>query len=314
MGVYLASDWAQRASVDKTYIPGISDVVFRNAKLIGRLIPIKPSRPGDYIRIAAITAKNDSVGKYTEGATPKSRGKQTPITTKFEFQAYRGFIGETGHSERRVWKDGQGLRDNDLNPRDLELAYGIKDIVDQMTIDFLLRNAAGLPGMIDDATTDWGDSSRSTSTALVSYLVGSSTTALSTSVMNQATWRSRARPYGADPTLWLAAPLQLGNVAEIMSGKIAGDNANVDVIPSTNGGTIQIGNNILAEMPDLDTGTILGLTNPDTDWGYVSNQQEGFKLKVMGAVDDSDELQISTGGLIYNSSPNRQVKITVSAT
>ncbi len=314
MGQLEVSNLSTRVKTDAEFVDeNMHDTVFRNVgALAGRIIPERGYASGQYARIGAITAANGSVESYTENKTPPSRGKQTTIATKFEFRHWRGLIGQTGHA-RRV--EGPGYEH--VRGGDLELVGCMLDIRDLMTTDFLSDEIYGMQGIINNASKNWGDSSRSTSATLISYLLNASSAAISTALLNKAKWRSKEAPYGARVELWVASPLQGGLVAEVAAGKLALNDA---------GG--QTGNVIVndvaaaepwATMPDLTTSVVLGLSEVDAAWGYTSNEpgnvaggrqgEATFHAREFGSQDDSDTLQISTAGAIWCKQPQKQIKI-----
>jgi hypothetical protein len=310
MSAVQVADLADRVSVDEQYVGGLWDTVFRNEdSLIGRIIPLKGYKAGTYCRVNPITAANGSVETYVENQSAPARGKQTVITSKFAFKHFRGMIGETGHARRERGPSNQGLRDG--SSPDFELEYVMKDIRDKMTTTFMTAGQTySVDGIIDDDGTNYGDVSRATYTSLKSYKLSASSAAISTALINQANWRSREAPYGAKPELWFASPLQVGKLAEVLSGKVAPFNAAgglSDVIPERVG---------VIEVPDLTTSLIFAMTDVARTWGYTSNEVGnmagggmGFHARYYGSQDDSDTLQISTAGAIWCTQPQRQIRI-----
>ncbi|MCP3973182.1 MAG: hypothetical protein GY720_01675 [bacterium] len=314
MGVLEVSDLSTRVKTDDEFVDEMMhDTVFRNVgALVGRIIPERGYQSGTYARIGAITAANGSVESYVEGQTPPSRGKQTTIATKFAYRAWRGLVGQTGHARRELGPGYEHVRGGDI-----ELVGCMMDIRDLMTTDFLSASTYGMQGIINNAGVNWGDSSRTTSATLISYLLNASSAAISTALLNKAKWRSREAPYGARVELWVASPLQSGLVAEVGSGKMAlndigGSVANV--IP----GDVAAAEP-WADMPDLTTSVVLGLSEVDSSWGYTSNEpgnvaggrqgEATFHARMYGSQDDSDTLQISTAGAIWCTQPQKQIKI-----
>lgn len=311
-GVLVVADLAQRVKTDEEYVAGLHDTVFRNDGLIGRVIPLRGTAPGTYVRINAITAANSSVESYQEGQAAPARGKQQTITTKFAFRSWRGMIGQTGHALRE-----QGAGATHIRGGDIELEKLLADIRDKMTTDFLARaQTYSLDGIINNSSVNWGDSSRTTYTTLVSYLLAASSAGISTALLNKAKWRSKEAPYGARVGYWMSAPLQGGLVAEVAAGKLSLNDV---------GGSV--GNVIVNEvaasepwitMPDMLTSTIIGFTNLDTAWGYTNNEVGNmaapgggvFRTRLYGATDDSDTMQVSTAGAVWCTEPQAQIKIT----
>jgi hypothetical protein len=313
MSVKTASDWSTQVKTDEEFVSDqVFDTVFRNDALIGRVIPLRGDGAGTYVRINAYTAANGSVQSYVEGQSAPSRGKQTAIATKFTFRSWRGFIGETGHSLRERGANAQHVRGGDD-----EMRLCMVDIRDLMTTDFLAASQTySVDGIINNANVNWGDSSRSTSASLISYLLAASSAGISTSLLNKAKWRSKESPYAARVGAWMSAPLQGGLVAEVAAGKLSLNDV---------GG--QVGNVIVNEvaasepwitMPDMLTSTIVGFTDLDGTWGYTNNEVGDmagptggmFRTRLYGSQDDSDTLQISTAGAIWCTQPQRQIKIT----
>jgi hypothetical protein len=313
MGVLTAADYADRAKTDAEYVEDkVFDTVFRNDALIGPVIPLRGNKAGEYVRINIYTAANASIESYQEGQSPPSRGKQTAVATKFAFRSWRGMIGETGHALRRRGANAEGIRGGDD-----ELQMCMVDIRDKMTTDFLARaQTYSVDGIINDSTVNYGDISRSTYDTTVSYLLAASSAGISTSLLNKAKWRSKEAPYGARVMAWMSAPLQGGLVAEVAAGKLSLNDV---------GGSV--GNVIVNEvaasepwitMPDMLTSTIVGFTGLDEYWGYTNNEVGDmagpngglFRTRLYGSQDDSDTLQVTTGGAAWCTQPQKQIKIT----
>lgn len=316
MSLRIASDLAARASEDVLFLPGIADTVAKNNMLIGRIIPNKGYHPGATMMQTVITG-SPTAEFYVENQSLPVRTKSTEIEVTHTFRAYRTVIGMSSHAKRRIGANGAGLKPGQPGA-ELDLQQGMMSVTDLETTDYLARQIYGLQGLIDDSTTNFGNQSRTTYTTLVSYLLNASSAALSTSLINKASWRSREFPYQANVQLWLACPARIGDYAELVSGKAALANvARGDIVPMANG-FMQVGTNVFAEMPDLTTSVMLGLTNVDSDWGYYSNEVTddgmspapgGYRLKEFYPDDDSDMLQISKSSLILCRSPHKQIKI-----
>lgn len=313
MSVKTVADLANVLSTDRQIIAGVHDTVFRNVdSLIGPIIPLKGYQAGTGVKILVNVSANASAEVYTEGQSAPSRGQQTVVKADFAFKAFRVFLGETGHARRAHGPAGQGFLEG-VDPQ-YEITMASEDLRDLMTTTFLTAAIYGVPGIISDATYNFGDQSRSTYATLISYLLDANSAALSTALVNKASHRSHEAPYGAKVELWVASPLQCGAFAELQSGKVAALQANNEIIPTM----------ILpVEMPDLATALLLGLTDVQRSWGYTSNEVgnlggkpgSGFHVKYYGAQDDSDTIQLSTAGAIWCNKPNRQVKIhTLSTT
>ena len=315
MGVLEVTDLSTRVKTDDEFVDEMMhDTVFRNVdSFVGRIIPERGYAPGTYVRIGAITASNSSVESYTEGKSAPNRGKQTTIATKFAFRHWRGMIGQTGHARREAGPSYSHVRGGDL-----ELEGVMTDIRDKMTTDFLTAETYGIRGIINNSTVNWGDSSRSTSATLISYILSASSAAISTALLNKAKWRSKEAPYGARVELWVASPLQGGLLAEVAAGK--------NVLNDQGGATGNVLVNQVAAsepwatMPDLTTSIVLGLSEVDASWGYTSNEEgnvaggrqgeASFHARMYGSQDDSDTLQISTAGAIWCKQPQKQIKIS----
>jgi hypothetical protein len=314
MTVTLAADLANRISADHEFVAGVHDTVFRNTdSLIGRVIPLRGYQAGEQVEVRVITSANSSAEVYTEGASAPDRGKQTVIKTSFAFKHFRIMIGETGHARRKRGPNNEGLADG--SSPDFELQFAMEDLRDLMTTTFMTAGQTySIDGIIDDSGTNFGDQSRSTYTTLVSYKLAASSAGLSTSLLNKANWRSREAPYGAKIDFWLAAPLQVGLYAELVSGKLAVPTAGgtQDIIPDM----FNIAGSMFVPQPDLTTSIILGFTGIDRYWGYTSNERGnfaggglGFHARLFGSQDDSDTMQISTAGAVWCTAPQKQARI-----
>ena len=314
MAVLAASDYANRAATDRSYLPGIFDTVFRNGDgqverslLLGPnpIIPARGYAADDSVRVTANTGANASVGSFSEGATPLARGKQTIITSAFAFKHFWAFVGQTGHAAARMGRGGAGVRDQDEN---YELRMALQDLKDAVVVAFLTDAAAhSIRGIISDATYAWGDASRSTSATLISYLLNASSAAISTSLLNKMRYRSKLPPYAARIQALLGSPLQAGKYAELISGKLAVPQGASDILP----GDLAMARLPFFELEDCTTTEIYGLSDVDGSWGMTENTLDpsGFELKLYGPTDDSETLQIVKRLAIWCNQPQRQAKL-----
>ena len=312
MGAVTAADYDELVKTDEEFVDGLWDVVFRNDALIGRVIPLRGDGWGKYKRVNLVTAANTSVQSYQEGQTAPSRGKQTYATAKFAYRSWRVMVGETGHALRNRGPNSEHLRGGP----DTEIRLAMRDLRDKMTTDFLAAGQTySVDGIVNNATVNFGDLSRTTHAALLSYLLNASSATPSTALINKAKWFSKEAPYGSRIEVWLSSATIGGNLAEVASGKLAlndigGGMANI--IPED----VAAAQNIIS-VPDMLTSTMIGLSDVDNTWGYTNNEvgtmagENGavFRTRLYGSQDDSDTLQISTAGAVWSTQPQRQVKI-----
>ena len=314
MGVRTIANYAELLTDDKKLVGGlVSSVYDKTDALIGRVIPMRGYRAGSGIEIKINTSGNGSAEVYTEGQSMPAAAGQTVYTSTFLFKQFRVVVGETLPAMRARGPQGQGFQDG--LPGDLDLMGAARDLKNLMTTTF---TAAGqvysLDGIIDDSGTYFGTLDRAVYTTLVSYKLDGSSAALSTSLLNKAAFRSKSSPYGARVELWLSEGIQEGAAAELASAKAAHPSmgGNVDLSPAM----VSAANRPFVFLPGLATSIILGLTDVDGSWGYISNEQgnmavEGSSLywHQLGSQDSSYSGSLETAGLVYCTRPWQQIRI-----
>ena len=267
--------------------------------------------PGTTAKIE-VEADLGSAEVYTEGQALPSAIESTYIVASFSHKHFRAVIRESGHERRARGESDQGVRIADPERKMKRAIFAIRDLMAQTFDD---TSAYGLQGIVD-ATTAFGDQSRSTYTKLKSYELSASSAAISTALLNKLYTLAQDTPYGAQPDLCLVSATQAHKWAELVSGKLAmPDVASGSLTPTG----LMFGSAEVKILPNLTNSVVMLLTGTKTgDWQFIWNEPNPGRFHVLdlGAAnsDTPMNLQISTAGAMVCYSPNRQAKLTTLST
>jgi hypothetical protein len=288
----------------------ISDAVFRNSEFLP-MFRVEQSGGNTTHSIPVIVAANDSAQVYTEDQLTPDAGYQQTIKAAADFKHIRVFARVTGHARRGEW----AVRGSEAAPglyggMRVEHRKAMEDLVDLTNTTFLANATYGLVGIVDDDTTNYYDQSRSTYTALKSY-VKTASAALSAALLDRLIMETYNAPYGGRIQLMLMAPAQARKYSAIVHGKlaplaatdVAGFSA-VNALPPY--GSVQA-----AVVRDLSATVIVGMSGMDTSWYYLNHEPApgGIDIKAMDSGSDADLEQISTAGALICTQPNQQGKL-----
>ena len=165
---------------------------------------------GTGYEIPIIVAGNSSGELFVEdGAVPDAGYQQTIVATA-AYKSLRIFTRLTGHARRQmgaVW-------DSDVAPwivggRTIEAEKALEDLLSLWETTFLGSSKAtyNLLGILDDATTNFYDQSRSTYSTLACY-VKTASAALTTAILDSALAALYDATYGGRCELLLMSPTQ----------------------------------------------------------------------------------------------------------
>jgi hypothetical protein len=290
----------------------ISDAVFRNSDLLS-LFRVVDEWGASY-KFNLIVAGNDSVATYSEGDADPAAGYQQVVTATAAFKHFRIFTRMTGHLRRQLgatWDMGVS-GPGSYAPNDFEAAKAKEDMVDLISTTFGGTKAIySIPGIIDDATTNFYDLSRSTYSLLVSKVVAGGSAAVTVALLNSMLFGGHDAPYGAPKfDLILCSPTQGRKIANLISGSVSMPSAG-----DLGGGSPQsmppFGGVRIALLRDLVATEIFALSGMNTSWMYVNNEPAPGRVDELpyGVQTDAKVMQYSTAGCLVCKEPSKQAKI-----
>lgn len=287
----------------------ISDAVFRNSEFLPLFRQIGPVGGSTY-DVKVVTAANSSAQVYTEDQAVPSPGYQQTITAAASWKHVRVFDRVTGHLRRQLnsswdspaWPGAYG-------GSNFEAEKAKEDLVDLVNTTFLANATYGLVGIVDDDTTNYYDQSRSTYTALKSY-VKTASAALSAALMNRLVHETYNAPYGGKLEAILMPPAQARKYSALVEGKVQvtgmGDIAGSGPAMLPPWGRIPC-----FEVRDLSATVIIGLSGMDSSWFFAIHEAApgGIDILPYGVTADAKINQYSTAGALICTQPNRQGKL-----
>jgi hypothetical protein len=257
----------------------ISDSVFRNSEFIP-LFPWRDNVGGNTSHgIPQIIAANGSAQVYIEDQALPDAGYQQTIKPAASFKHFRTVCRVTGHARRGQWRNwGEEAAPAVYGGMDIEVTKAKEDLVDLLNTTFMANATHGIVGIVDDDTTNYYDTSRSTYTTLKSY-VKTASAALSAALLDRLLQETYNQPYGGRIQLLLMAPAQARKYSAIVHGKVA-PRARDDVAGAGVATVPPYGGVVAAVIRDLSATVILGLSGLDTDWYYLNNEPAQGALDV----------------------------------
>jgi hypothetical protein len=288
----------------------ISDSIFRNSEFIPLFRFVDDAGGADEYGIPQIVAANDSAQVYIEDQALPDAGYQQTIQPKASFKHFRVVTRVTGHArrrQRRTWDEvnAPGV----FGGVDIETMKAKQDLLDIVNTTFMANAIHGIVGIVDDDTTAYYDTSRSTYTSLKSY-VKTASAALSAALLDRLLQETYNQPYGGRIQMLLMAPAQARKYSAIVHGKV-NPLARTDVAGAGIASVPPYGGVPGVVVRDLSATVILGLSGMDTDWFYLNNEPAagGIDIKMISPGSDAMVDQISTSGALICTAPQRQGKL-----
>ena len=298
-------------------IEKVSTVVFRNSEFIP-LFRFDYS-PASVLGINVNIAGNSSVGSYVEGQADPDPGYQQVVQASVPWKYFKVMTRITGHAKDNLGLTWENVYSNSSSAPNayggqfLEPELAAQDLVDYMNTYFMAAQTYGIQGIVDDDTTAFYNLSRSTYTALKSY-VKSSAGALSLSLMDRLL--QNVREQGGRVEAILISPTQGRKYDGLVEGKIALPSAG-DAAGGAGAGFHQPHNRVpVIEARDLTETTMIalsGLSGSDdsSSWRFVSHCPHPSRVEwqAVSFGNDAATAQLTTSGALVCPIPAFQGKL-----
>ena len=292
--------------IQEIYRDGFINAVFYS-NLLGMVLPsgreVFPkldSGGGLHSNWIVKRAGNDSVELFTEGQAQPAAGNQSYSHAAVSPIYLRAMCQITGHAQDAMRSNYAGI-----SVIDSEVSGAAADISSEMSSQFL-GSTYGLELAIDDTATYAGISRGSA--AYWESLVTAHNAALTTDVLLDTLEAMTDDPIGVVPELIMVPPNQSTNLYRLGGPHLVANNNPADKAP--NYLSQSFAGVPVAGVPGLTSTIALFLSLGPTDAPlWCVEVWRPMAVRQMGAVGDSDLMQVSTGASFVCRSPKLQAKI-----
>jgi hypothetical protein len=265
--------------------------------------------------IPQLVAGNDSAQVFVEDQAPPAAGYQQTVLATAAYRSLRIFTRLTGHARRAAglpsWDSAEApwLRGGRL----IEAEKALQDLLSLWEQTFIGTGGKAiynLVGIVDDASTNYYNLSRTTYARLASYVNAAGAAAITTLRLDASMTALYDATYGGRAELIVCAPTQARKIANLVHTKLTlparGDMGGgaVWAMPDYNGVPI------LAVRGMLNN-EILFLTGIDRHWGWANNEpaEGGIDILPYGVLSDARITQYVMSGALICKAPRVQGKI-----
>lgn len=270
---------------------------------------------GKGYEIPQIVAGNDSGQVFVEEGLVPDAGYQQIVVATAAWRSIRIFTRLTGHARRAAglpsWDSSEApwLRGGRL----VEMEKALEDLLSLWEQQFLGTGGKAiynLHGIVDDSSTNYYDTSRTTYARLASYVGAGGAAAVTTLLLDAAITAIYDATYGGRTELIVTAPTQARKLGQLNHAKLTrterGDMGGgaVWALPEYNGIPV------LAIRGMLNN-EILMLSGIDRYWGWANNEPAdgGIDILPYGVTSDAKITQYVMSGALICKAPRIQGKI-----
>lgn len=288
----------------------VSKQIFYYKSLLGLFRQVGPMG-GSTFDVLLQIAGNSSVETYVRGQAVPDAGYQQFLTVQATPKNFRGFDQLDGESRRQLMTTWNNMSwPNAVTGQNLERLGLLDDLRSLIEQTFTVDTAEyAISGIIDDATTNYYNTSRGGYEAIRSLVIPGGAVALTFDLLDRLVFGLSAQR-GRQCNLLLMGETQARRYTKLMREAMtptamAPQSADPNMLPDFAPGVM------VRLVPGLPSTLVLGLSGLNAHWAFVLREAApgGIDLLEYGVTNDSKISQLSTSGWLICDDPFGQGRI-----